>query len=188
MRIGVSGPGGTGKTTLVDGLSTELGFPRVEEGIWEWLAQQSVAGPWSLPSAQQLRLQRYAIAYKIAREVGYKFISDRTTIDAVSLLTLRMERVGLPVPARLRTRALQHARHAYDVAIVLGPDRASDAVDEVVLLDETLRAREHVLTVTLYQALGIPVIRVPGVPATEIKPFVLAELRQRPSLRQKASL
>lgn len=187
MRIGISGPGGTGKTTLVDDLSRELGCSRIAEGIWEWLAQEDLAGPWSLTAAQQIRMQRYAIAHKIEREVGSAFVSDRTTVDAVSLMALRMQRLGLPVPARLRTRALQHARHAYDVAVLLGPNRASDAVDEVALLDETLRAREHALTQGLYQALGTPVIRVPGLPAKEIAPYVLTELRQRIGVRNGGS-
>jgi len=175
MRIGISGIGGTGKTTLARALATRIAVPCVDEGVREWLAARSRSGPWSLTAEDQMALQQHAIAYKIERETLPAFVSDRTTVDAVVLMTLRFERLGAELPLDLRDLALHHAR-GYDTAIVLGPRRASDAPDHVAMLDASIRPREHALMLELYEQIGTRLIVVPPIPAGAILPFVEAHL------------
>jgi nicotinamide riboside kinase len=179
MRVAVSGPGGTGKSTLTTLLSTELNLSIIGEGVYEWLAEHATVGPWSLSYDEQLKLQRYAIGYKIERErAAPSFISDRTTIDAVTLLTLRFERFGRPVPEELRELALSHARTSYDVALILGPHRVSPLPDDVALLDPTLRQREYDLTLDLYRLLGITTITIAVDRPAEIAPAARRGLQE----------
>jgi nicotinamide riboside kinase len=180
MRIGISGTGSTGKSTLTTALSAALHVPAIGEGVHEWLAAYAITGPWSLALDEQLQLQRHAISYKIERESALQaFVSDRTTVDAVTLVTLRLERFAEPPRAALIDDALRHARSTYDVAVLLG-HRISSAPDEVALLDPTLRLRELELTRSLYASIAVPLIEVPSLPAAEIAPFVLAALQERP--------
>lgn len=179
MRIGVSGHGGTGKTTLTHSLSTHMGLPFVGEGVHEWAAAHPAARLWDLQPGAQLGLQNYAIDYKIERERTLPaFVSDRTTVDAVSLLTLRLERFGQRIPDDFRDRALRHARDTYDLALVFEPNRISPEPDEIARIDPRLRRREYELTAGLYESLGTPIVRIPPLLPAEIQPFVLEALRK----------
>jgi predicted ATPase len=181
MRVGISGPGGAGKTTLLSRMHSELGIPFVEEGVWEWLADQQLGKPWDLTAEDQLRLQRHVISFKIETERALpSFISDRTTVDAVSLLTLRMQTRGHPVPASLCARALCHARATYDAVLLLGPGYFSAAQsDDRSLGHGAIQQVEYDLTRSIYESLRIPVIFMPFLPAPEIMPFVVTALRKQ---------
>lgn len=177
IRIGVSGPGGTGKTTLAMRLSSEFGLPLVAEGVREWLLAERAAGPWRLTAEDQLRLQRHAVSYKMSQErLAGSFVSDRTTVDAATLITLRFCLLGHAIPDALRAEALAHATHSYDVAVLLTQQLAPDLCDEE-RIDPALRVRERELTRALYDSIGIPVIDVPPMNAAEIAGFVVDALR-----------
>lgn len=179
MRIGVSGPGRSGKTTLVNSLGPRMGLPVIAEGVWEWLRSEGLPEPWDLGPEDVLRLQRHVIGHKIAQEsASTDFISDRTTIDAVTLMTLRLDHTGWPVLAELREKALAHAAVTYDVAVLLKQQLAPGGPDSEHG-NPAFRKREAELTRALYESAGVPILDVPAMSVSRIASFVERELRQR---------
>jgi predicted ATPase len=175
LRIGISGPGGAGKTVLAAQLAASLGAVVVDEGIRQLLAAED--HPWQLEWPRQLSVQADYLARKIAAERRLRaFVSDRTAVDLVSLLRLRAERQAVKPPTRLIAEALAHAASGYDLAVLLHWRMA--AIDEAAGMTVGLRRREHALTATLYRRLGIPVLEVPSLPRGEVLPFVAAAVRR----------
>jgi len=158
MRIGVSGPGGVGKTTLCYYLSHCLQITHIREGVRSWLTQKSYYSPWLLSQKEQINLQYWFLGYKIRLETYNDFfVSDRTTLDAVVLSRLRSvsEEMKRSVTL-LEYIATNHAKNAYDLILVLTANRVRLQPDGCRIQDKNLCIAEEEMIIELLKKLDVP--------------------------------
>jgi hypothetical protein len=84
MKIFLIGPGGTGKTTLVNYLANHLNLPVIEEQIRKTAEEMNVIIRDIMPREVRVELQRKAYASQVNLENSLSsFVSDRSRLDYI---------------------------------------------------------------------------------------------------------
>ena len=162
IKLGVSGAGGTGKSTLAQAISHRYNIPLINEHVREWLKIHGYSTPWQLPWSKQIVLQKSYLKYKIENESCKNgFVSDRTTLDSVILLILRYSSlIQLIKLTDVITSAVIHAKKTYDFVVVPHYKSLPYQNDKCGNIDQKIRRKEYFYTIFLCKILRIPVIKV----------------------------
>lgn len=124
-RVAISGPSGTGKTTLAMALAGATGLPLVGEGVREWCAGRGVARPADLPPEQARQMQEDLLAARIDRERALPagFVADRASMDhaCYALLAVGRDAAMSDWAMEYVARCLCHGREMYDLIVVTRP-------------------------------------------------------------------
>ena len=84
-RIGLTGAGGTGKTTLAKALAEKYDIPYVSEGVRTYMKENNISHLRELDSKGPKKLQDVVLARKMLLELSNEsFIADRTSIDTAA--------------------------------------------------------------------------------------------------------
>jgi len=82
IRIGFTGSGGSGKTTMLKVVSEKLKIPTIPEGIRSYLKANGISHLRELGDEGTIKLQEEVLSRKIKAESKFDaFITDRTTLD-----------------------------------------------------------------------------------------------------------
>jgi hypothetical protein len=157
LRIGLSGAGGCGKTTLAEFLAERFNLPLFPEGVREWLKIRKHKSPRHLSHRYQLALQKHFIKAKIIKEsVSPAFVSDRTTIDAMALANIRGLTSIFPKNIeRLNRRAFAHAASCYDLVIIPRLNMKAPFTEPAIRGNRCARITEEAAVLRLAKELGV---------------------------------
>lgn len=179
-RVVIVGGAGIGKTRLATCLSCLLDLPLIEEGVREWLRDRGERSPLHISRLGQIALQHHVLRTKTVRERAMRkmgFVSDRSVVDAFSLLALRIGRAGFDA---LPSFTLEHAwDHATRVpSIVVLPPAPSNLDDDPARPSTFLmRRHEHMCIEHLAVATGRPILRLTEGPTAEWLDMIYVALR-----------
>lgn len=118
MRIGFSGSGGTGKTTVAKVLAEGLGLPLISEGVREYVAERGITNLRGMTAEETFDMQRHLLQVKKDQELRQDaWVSDRTTADNIAYCLRWCGREdGLQEAVRDYVReAMEHLQEAYDL-------------------------------------------------------------------------
>lgn len=122
MKIAITGYGGTGKTTLAEALSSNFGYPLIDEGIREFLQETGIKDLRSMPPEETMKMQWWLLNHKISQEEKLdKFIADRSTIDNIAYVLRwcsRQEGLEQEIDRYIKL-AKKYAENTYDLILFL---------------------------------------------------------------------
>jgi nicotinamide riboside kinase len=123
MCVGFSGSSGTGKTTLIQGVSEYVRYPVVNEGFYDYLKEARVdPDHHNWDPKVRMKIQMDLLTRKKAMENSHtQFLADRTTIDMASITMAYLSK--FPEYQRgvmdYTNECLIHAQQSYDLIFML---------------------------------------------------------------------
>ena len=179
-RVVIVGGAGIGKTGLAACLARSLGLPLIEEGVREWLRDRGELSQLHISRLGQIALQYHILRTKTVREREMRkmgFVSDRSVVDAFSLLALRMGRAGFDaLPSFTLEQAWNHATTVPNM-VVLPPSPSKLDDDPIRPPTLLMRRHEHMCIEHLAVATGRPMLRLTEGPTADWVDMVYVALR-----------
>lgn len=112
MRIGVSGPHGTGKTTLVDELCVRLGHTAVQE---PYVVLEEQGYEFAYPPVAEDYWAQLRCALRLLGDPAPAAVFDRTPLDFLAYLTA----IGIDAEAGIGDTALRSALASLDLLVIV---------------------------------------------------------------------
>jgi len=137
-RIALSGCGGSGKSTLAKALADRLNYPRIDEGVREWMRDNGVTHLREMTPADTLKMQDEMLQKKRAHECALPyFVADRSTADNLAYALRWCARdVSEMAINQYKILCQNHAEHNYDLILFLPWGR-------IPLVDDGVRSANH---------------------------------------------
>jgi len=177
MRIAFSGAHSTGKSTLAEWLSAELGLPYVRETARQVFERMGIgsADLSLLPTERRMEAQGAIIRDHIEATCAEAFVSDRAEADVLAYSLYWLDRDGWPKWLEAMRVMAKHGAERYDL-VFLVPPFGTLAADGLRVEAPDHQWTIHYLIAGILRECGYPVRELRSCGINERKEEVLRHL------------